>query len=142
MYFYGYKVHCITAADGASIEFEFSPGKRDDKVGFSLLNFDLPEGSDLFADKAYNWHTREDELQQVGIQLQPIRKKNSKKADNTYASNWLRKQYRRHIETDISQLERLFPQTLHAVTSEGFLFKLVGFMVAHNNLLAFWYHTT
>ena len=54
-----------------------------------------------------------------------------------YVSNWLRKHYRRHIETDISQLERLFPHTIRAVTAEGFLFKLVGFIVAYNILLSF-----
>ncbi|MEM6843897.1 MAG: transposase [Bacteroidota bacterium] len=49
VFFYGYKVHCITAADGAIVEFTFSLGKRDDKIGFSLLN---PAGTALTCLKA------------------------------------------------------------------------------------------
>lgn len=137
VYFYGYKVHCITAADGSIIEFEFYPGKFADTVAFGLLNFDLPKGSNLYADKIYNWYIREDELREAGIDFQPIRKSNSKKDDNSYVVNWLRKQYRRHIETSISVLEQLFPRTIHAVTEKGFLLKTVGFILAHNILVMF-----
>jgi len=137
VYFYGFKVHCITAADGTIVEFEFFPGRFEDKVAFGLLNFDLPEGSNLFGDKAYNWYIREDELKDIGINFQPVRKTNSKKEDNSYVINWLRKQYRRHIETSFSVLEQLFPRKIHAVTEKGFLLKTVGFILAHNILVMF-----
>jgi hypothetical protein len=109
-YFYGYKVHLITAADGRIVEFEFSPGASDDRQAFGLLGFDLSAGSEVFADKIYNCYLSEEELQQAGIYFQPIRKQNSRKEDNTYLFNRLKQQQRRHIETDISMLESLFPR--------------------------------
>ena len=33
-YFYGYKVHLITAADGRIVEFDFTPGSVYDQVAF------------------------------------------------------------------------------------------------------------
>ena len=58
----GFKVHIITAFDGTVTEFEFSPSRLEDLAGYNLLNFDLPKGSELFMDKAYNFYQREDEL--------------------------------------------------------------------------------
>lgn len=134
-YYYGFKVHLITAADGRLIEFEFSPASVDDKAAFGLLAFQLPEQTQIFADKAYNVYVQEERLQQEGeLELLPIRKRNSKKQDNTYVSNWLRKQQRRHIESDISRLENLFPRKIHAVTKNGFLIKILGFFLANQFL--------
>ncbi len=137
VYFYGFKVHCITAADGSITDLEFFPGRFGDKVAFGLLNFDLPEGSNLYADKAYNWYIREDGLREAGTNFRPTRKSNSKKEDSPYVINWLRKQYRRHIETSISVLEQLFPRKIHAVTVQGFLLKVVGLILSHNILVMF-----
>lgn len=134
-YYYGFKVHLITATDGRLIEFEFSPASVDDKAAFGLLSFQLPQQAQVFADKAYNVYVQEERLQQDGqVALLPIRKRNSKKADNTYVSNWLRKHYRRHIESDISRLENLFPKKIHAVTKKGFLLKMLGFFLANHFL--------
>jgi len=41
----------------------------------SLYDFSFPDGSVVYGDKAYN---AEDELEQSGIHLNPVRKKNSK----------------------------------------------------------------
>lgn len=132
-YFYGYKVHLITAADGRIVEFEFSPGACDDRMAFGLLGFDLSAGSEVFADKIYNCYQAEEDLkEEAHIHFQPIRKANSRKADNTYLLNRLKQRQRRHIETDISVLENLFPRKIHAVTANGFLLKLLGFMIAHH----------
>lgn len=132
-YFYGYKVHLVTAADGRIVEFEFSPGASDDRVAFGLLGFDLSMGSEVFADKIYNCYQAEEALkEEAQIHFQPIRKANSRKADNSYLLNRLKQQQRRHIETDISCLENLFARKIHAVTANGFLLKLLGFMIAHH----------
>jgi hypothetical protein len=137
-YFYGLKVHLITAADGRVVEFDFTPGSVSDLVAFELLNFDLPAGSEVFADKIYNAYQQEEQLQQQAqIYFQPIRKSNSQKADNTYVHNWLRKQQRRHIETDISQLTARMPKRIQAVTQKGFMLKIVGFILAYNLLFYF-----
>jgi hypothetical protein len=137
-YYFGYKIHLITAADGRIVEFDFSPGSYHDGQAFNLLCFDLPAGSELFADKIYNNYQQEELLiESAHIAFQPIRKVNSKKADNNYATNWLRKHHRRHIETDISQLMTLWPKRIHAVTAKGFLMKVIGFILAHNILFYF-----
>ncbi|GAB3555245.1 hypothetical protein GCM10027577_40790 [Spirosoma fluminis] len=134
-YFYGYKVHLRTAADGRIIEFDFTPGSAHDQIGFELLGFDLPAGSEVYADKAYNHYAQEVLLAQAGaIAFQPIRRSNCRRVDNDYCTNWLRQQARRHIETDISQLVSRWPRRIHAVTAKGYLLKVVGFILAHNIL--------
>jgi hypothetical protein len=132
-YFYGFKIHLITAMDGTVTEFEFSPGAVGDIDGYNLLNFDLPPGSELFMDKAYNFYQREDELSEIA-QIMPkvIRKINSKKADNTYEANKIKQEDRRHIETDISLIVRLFPKKIHVTNVAGFFLKILGFILAYN----------
>lgn len=134
-YYYGFKVHLITAADGRIIEFEFTPAAVSDTAAFNLLIFNLPVEKELFADKAYNNYHQEQTLREDGnILLAPIRKQNSKQADNTYVHNWLRKYFRKHIEGDISSIQALFPKKIHAVTKKGFLLKVLGFFLAHHFL--------
>lgn len=132
-YYYGYKVHLITAADGRIIEFEFTPGACADVNGLNLLQFQLPQGVEIFADKAYNNSSLESLLSEhAGLRLLPVRKGNSPSQDNTCAGNLLRKRCRRHIESDISALQALFPKKIHAVTANGFLLKVIGFFLAHH----------
>ncbi|MDZ7876227.1 MAG: IS982 family transposase [Saprospiraceae bacterium] len=128
-WYYGYKAHLITAKDGRIIEIEFTPGAWSDQAAFDLLNFDLPEKARIFADKAYNVYLKEDELNEAGYSFEPIRKKNSKKDDNKYVINRLRQIQRKHIESNISVIQQAFPKTIHAVTSQGFLLKAVGFCI-------------
>lgn len=137
-YFYGYKVHLITAADGRIVEFDFTPGSVHDQIAFELLNFELPATSVIYADKAYNHYTQEALLAQAAqLAFEPVRRSNSRQADNDYCTNWLRQQARRHVETDISQLLSHWPRRIHAVTAKGFLLKVVGFVMAHNILFYF-----
>lgn len=132
-FFYGFKVHLITAADGTVTEFEFSPGALEDLASYNLLNFDLPGGAELNMDKAYNFYLQEDLLAETG-QITPnvIRKSNSKKEDNTVPQNFIKQVERRHIETNISLIERLFPKKIHVTNVEGFYFKILGFILAYN----------
>jgi hypothetical protein len=132
-YFYGFKVHIITAADGTVTEFEFSPGAREDLAGYNLLNFDLPTGSELNMDKAYNFQLQEELLGECAkIKANVIRKSNSKQKDNTPSQNFIKQVERRHIETDISLIERLFPKKIHVTNVQGFYFKILGFILAYN----------
>jgi hypothetical protein len=137
-YFYGFKVHLITAADGIVTEFEFSPGAIEDLAGYNLLNFDLPEGSELNMDKAYNFYSKEDLLREIAL-IKPnvIRKSNSKKEDNTPYQNYIKQVERRHIETNISQIELLFPKKIHVTNKAGFYLKILGFILAYNMELFF-----
>ena len=132
-YFYGFKVHLITAADGTVTEFEFSPGAVEDLASYNLLNFDLPKGSELNLDKAYNFYLQEDLLaENAEIKPNVIRKSNSKREDNTPAQNFIKQEERRHVETNISLIERLFPKKIHVTNVQGFYFKILGFILAYN----------
>jgi Transposase DDE domain len=137
-YFYGYKVHLITAADGRIVEFDFTPGSVHDQIAFALLGFDFPPQSTIYADKAYNHYAQEELLAEAAqVAFEPIRRSNSRRADNDYCTNWVRQQARRHVETDIGELVDRWPRRIHAVTAKGFLLKVVGFILAHNILFYF-----
>jgi hypothetical protein len=132
-YFYGFKIHIITSADGIVTEFEFSPGSVEDLAGYNLLNFDLPEGSEINMDKAYNFYQKEDLLMEAAlIKANVIRKSNSKKEDNTPYQNYIKQVERRHIETNISDIERLFAKKIHVTNEAGFYLKILGFILAYN----------
>ena len=62
----------------------------------------LPEGFIICADKAYTDHDYEDLLQEVGLHLNPQRKKNSKRLMSAW-EEFLGKPIRQYIETVCSQ---------------------------------------
>ena len=55
--------------DHQPVEFFLSPGEFGDVNALTQYDFDLPEGSQVFADKAYNHYVVEDILDEVEIQL-------------------------------------------------------------------------
>ncbi len=132
-YFFGIKIHVVTASDGSIIEFETTPGSASDLTGLALLPLDLPCGAELFLDKAYNDYAAEDIAREAaGIELRPVRKSNSHKPDNTYEENKRRQDERRPVETHLSVLKKLFPSKLHATSAKGFMLKVMGIIVAYN----------
>jgi hypothetical protein len=95
------------------------------------FRFDVPEGSHVYADKAYNDYAMEDVLLEASqIRLYPIRKKNSKRPlppDIAYVQH----DYRQRIETVGSLIERMLPKTIHAVTAAGFELKVFLLVLAY-----------
>ena len=90
----------------------------------------LPDGSIIYADKAYNDYEIEDFLQEVEhITLLPMRKKNSKRALPPEVS-FVQHYYRKMVETAGSLIEQLLPKSIHAVTSQGFELKVALFVIA------------
>lgn len=130
-YFYGVRLHILATSDGIPVEFVFFPGAPHDSNALYELPFDLPEGSEIYADSAYTNYQIEDDLKDSdGIILSPARKKNSKRWDEPHVR--LYKQYaRKRIETVFSEITALFPKKIHAVTFEGFLLKVVLFVLGH-----------
>jgi hypothetical protein len=61
-YFYGIKVQDITTEGGIPVEVTFLPGAAHDCRAFDLMNFDLPLGSEIYADSAYTDYSVEDAL--------------------------------------------------------------------------------
>ena len=129
-YFYGLKVHLLVNKTGQPIEAFFTPGSYSDTAELKNFHFNLPEGSTLYGDKAYNEYQTEDLLlETAGIDLQPIRKKNSKRKLDP-CSEYLQKHHRKRVETTISLFERVLPKSIHAVTARGFELKVFLFILA------------
>lgn len=132
-YFYGFKVHLILAREGGVVEFLFTPGSYHDQISFGLMSFDLPDGSKLYGDKAFNNYLVERLMKEgANINLLPIRKANSKKSDNKPYVNYYRENQRKIVETEIAEIQKLFPKKIHATNGHGFLMKLLGFILAYN----------
>jgi hypothetical protein len=131
-YFYGVKIHLMITQEGQPVELFLTPGSYGDVEALHDFPFDLPEGTIVYADKAYNDYKIEDLLRNVDqISLLPIRKKNSKRLLPPYIS-FIQHYYRKRIETVGSLLERMLPKSIHAVTSQGFELKVALFVIAYS----------
>ncbi len=129
-YFYGVRIHLLSTKDGIPVEWAYIPGHANDVRGLDLLPFNLPENSEIYADKAFNDYQVEDELAELEqIKLRVIRKNKSKRKDEPW-TNYLKQSTRHFIETVFSQITRRFPKFIHAVTFEGFLLKISSFIFA------------
>ena len=129
-YFYGLKVHLMVTQDGQPVECFLTPGSFGDVDALKYYAYELPDGSIIYADKAYNDYEIEDLLQEVDhIKLIPIRKKNSKRALPPYIS-FVQRYHRKRVETAGSLIEQLLPKSIHAVTPQGFALKVALFVIA------------
>lgn len=128
-YYYGLKIHLMVTEQGQPVEFFLTPASWSDTRALKMYKFDVPKGSLVTGDKAYNDYAFEDLLEEAQINLQPLRKKNSKRP----ASPWLQYMmacYRKVIETTGSLIEQLLPKHIHAVTPQGFELKIAIFILA------------
>ncbi len=131
-YFYGLRVHLLVTQDGQPVECFLTHGGFGDVDALTYYAYHLPEGSIIYADKAYNDYEIEDLLKEIDhIQLLPIRKKNSKRPLPAYVS-FVQHYYRKRIETAGSLIEQLLPKSIHAVTAEGFELKVALFVIAYS----------
>ena len=128
-YFYGLKIHLLVTKDGQPVEFFLTPGSWSDTRALKMFKFDVPEGALLTGDKAYNDYAFEDLLKEAQLDLQPLRKKNSKRPLPPWIQ-YLLACYRKVIETTGSLIEQLLPKHIHAVTPQGFELKLALFVLA------------
>jgi hypothetical protein len=131
-YFYGLKIHLMVTKEGQPVECFLTPGSSSDVRALQTFRFDVPEGSQVYADKAYNDYAMEDVLlESAHIQLYPIRKKHSTRTLPPYIA-YVQHYYRKRIETVGSLLERMLPKTIHAVTAAGFELKVFLFVLAYS----------
>lgn len=129
-YFYGVKVQLLITASGVPIRFCFVPGKQADVKALQRMIEGLPAESEVFADAAYTDYKLEDWMKQYEfVSLKSQRKGNSKRADNTEQDK-LKSAKRKKVEAIISDIKKLFPRTIHAVTLNGFIIKLILFIFA------------
>ena len=129
-YFYGLKIHLMVTQEGQPVECFLTPGSFGDVDALKYYAYELPDGSIIYADKAYNDYEIEDLLQEVDhIQLIPMRKKNSKRALPPSIS-FVQSYHRKRVETAGSLIAQLLPKSIHAVTSQGFELKVALFVIA------------
>ena len=129
-YFYGLKIHLMVTQAGQPVECFLTPGGFGDVDALKYYAYALPDGSIIYADKAYNDYEIEDFLQEVEhIALLPMRKKNSQRALPPEVS-FVQHYYRKMVETAGSLIEQLLPKSIHAVTSQGFELKVALFVIA------------
>ena len=100
-----------------------------DVRGLRCYDFDLPEGSTIYADKAYCNYRIEDALQAAEIPLKPVRKKNAKRQYPPWEV-YLQQKTRKRVEVSISLIEQLSPKSIHAVSAQGFELKVLLFVIA------------
>ena len=128
-YFYGLRIHILVTEPGEPVEFFREPGAFSDTSALGLYNFDIPEHAFVTGDKAYNNYTIEDVMPEAGLELLPLRKKNSRRpvpAYMTYCQACIRKV----VETTGNLIERLLPKSIHAVTAKEFEIKVALFVLA------------
>ena len=129
-YFYGLKIHLMVTQDGQPIECFLTPGSFGDVDALKYYAYELPYGTIIYADKAYNDYAIEDLLQEVEhITLIPIRKKNSHRALSPSVT-FVQSYHRKRVETAGSLIEQLLPKSIHAVTAQGFELKVALFVIA------------
>jgi Transposase DDE domain len=129
-YFYGLKIHLMVTQDGQPVACFLTHGGFGDVDALKYYAYELPDGSLIYADKAYNDYEIEDLLKEVDhIQLLPMRKKNSKRALPPSIS-FVQSYHRKRVETAGSLIEQLLPKSIHAVTSQGFELKVALFVIA------------
>lgn len=127
-YFYGVKVQLLTTKDGIPIAFHFTPGKTGDAKALGKMIDKLPAEASLYGDSAYTDYGLEDiALERKCIFLKIQRKSNAKRID-TLEQKYEKLKMRKRVETAISDIKKMFPRTIHAVTLEGFLIKLTLFV--------------
>jgi hypothetical protein len=134
-YFYGFKVHVVVTAEGIPVEYTFTTGNAHDLDGIRQMPLNLPPGSEIMADSAYTDYELEEMLADDGIRLLAARKDNSRRSHNP-CREYLIALQRKRIETTFSDIAKLMPKSIHAVTCEGFIIKLIAFIWAYtlNNL--------
>ncbi len=136
-YFYGLKVHMITSKHGGPVDFSIAAGSESDIKIFKEMNLDLPTGSKIYADRAYNDYGHEDLVHEAAdIQIIAQRKDNSKRKISP-ALNHILGITRKKIETTFSCITQRFPRTIHAVQAKGFEIKIIAFIIAHSMNLLF-----
>jgi hypothetical protein len=129
-YFYGVKIQLITTKNGIPVEMYFVEGKEHDSQILKRMYHDLPPESSLYGDSGYTDYEIEDLFKQTElINLEITRKANSKRKDKPYVA-YIKESMRKIIETSISQISSLMPRHINAVTTNGFILKLILFVMA------------
>ena len=129
-YFYGVKVQVLVNAQGVPVEFGFVPGCESDVQALKKLPLAVAPESKIYGDSAYTDYLIEDDMREAElIELMIQRKSNALRKDEPWV-RFIKEYMRKGIETSFSEIKALFLRKIHAVTFQGFLIKLVVFILA------------
>lgn len=127
-YFYGVKMQLLTTRDGIPVAFHFTPGNTAGAKALGKMIDKLPPEASVYGDSAYLDYGLEDSaFERRAVLLKIQRKSNSKRIDTPEQKNEKLKM-RKRAETTISDIKKIFPRTIHAVTLDGFIIKLILFV--------------
>lgn len=129
-YFYGVKVQLLTTGSGIPVSFCFTPGNQADVKSLGKIVSGLPPEASVYADSAYTDYKMEDELFANELVLLKVQRKSNSKRQDNYLQVQEKLKMRKRVETTISDIKKMFPRTIHAVTLNGFLMKLILFVFA------------
>jgi hypothetical protein len=114
------------------VECFLTPASSSAVRALPSFQFDVQEGSIIYADKAYNDYKMEDWMyESAHLELSPIRKERSKREGPPYMA-FVQHDSRKRVETAASLIERRWPNTIHAVTARGFELKVFLFVLAYS----------
>lgn len=121
--FFGWRLQLICTPEGVPVSFALVEGGYHDLTAIHELTYDLPEGANVYGDKAFNSEADEQSIAtETGVTLIPYRKKNMHK-QNSLSELFALQAFRKRIETVYSQLESMGIQSLKARSNEGFFIK-------------------
>jgi hypothetical protein len=124
-YYYGVKVHMITTTLEAPVEFLITPASIADITALKAMQIDVRFGSTLYGDKAYTDYSFEDVLRLIPERKPCLRRQHSGPL------RYLQSVCRKRIETVFSQITRIFPKSIRAVTRRGFILRILLFNIAY-----------
>ena len=127
-FFYGVKVQLLTTGSGIPVAFYFTPGREADVKALDKIVRELPPEACIYGDSAYTDYKKEDRLFKEDLICLKIQRKSNSKRKDTKEQVQKKLKMRKRIETAISDIKKLFPRTIHAVTLNGFLIKLILFV--------------
>jgi hypothetical protein len=122
----------MVTTDGQPVACFVTHGAFSEVEGWKSFACDLPEGSIVYGEKAYNDEKIADLLYEAEhVTLLPLRKQHSKRAV-PLSGAFIQQYSRKKIETAGSLLEHTVPKSIHAVTAQGFELKVLLFVVAYS----------
>ncbi|MFV0572303.1 MAG: hypothetical protein ACK5M1_07730 [Xanthomarina gelatinilytica] len=120
----------VTTADRIPVEMYLVEGAEHDSQILKRMYHDLPTESSLYGDSGYTNYEIEDLLLETEqVKLMTSRKKNLKRKDIPVVA-FIKEHMRKRIETSISQICAIMPRYINAVTANGFIIKLILFVMA------------
>ncbi len=131
-----FSIYLMVTPNDQPVECFLTHGGFGNVDALKCYTYELPDGSVIYADKAYNDYETEDILNEIdNIKLTPMRKKNSKRA-LSQSICFVQNYHCKMVETTGSLIAQLLPKSMHAVTALGFELKVVLFMIAYSIVIS------